>query len=259
MMVSAKHIFRQCMIGIMLFALILLPATNCFADTPETSISYHGDVVIKDEADLLSASEEAELYEIMKASAAYGNVMFLSVNENDYYSTYKLATVYYEDTFGYSDGVIFVIDMDERLLWVSGFGEIQYIITDDYCDTITDNIYSDASAERYFDCSAEAFRQIHSLLNGKNIPQPMKYACNFLLSVIIALLANYFIVMTISKKDRASTSSLRENMIAHCNINNARAQFTHETRVYNPSSSGSSGGGGGGGGGGGSSGGGHSF
>ena len=256
MTVRVKHFIKQILFG-MLLLLTLLPAKNCLADTSESEASGRGRVVIRDEADLLTSSEENSLYEIMQESASFGNVLFLSVDENEYYSTYSLAEHVYEDTFGYSDGVIFVIDMDNRMLWISGFDSIQYIITDSYCDTITDNVYRDASDGDYYACSAEAFRQIHSLLVGKNIPQPMKYTCNFLLSLILALLINYFIIMLISRKQKASTSALRDNMIAHCAINNANAKFTRETKVYNPGSSSS--GGSGGGGGGGSSGGGHSF
>ena len=89
---------------------------------------------------------------------------------------------------------------------------------------------------------------------------PMKYICNFLLSIALALVLNYFVAMFLSSKTKASKKEIRSNMISHFRIMDPKAEFTHETKVYNPStSSGGSSGGGGGGGGGGSSGGGHSF
>ena len=88
----------------------------------------------------------------------------------------------------------------------------------------------------------------------------MKYICNFLLSIALALVLNYFVAMFLSSKTKASKQEIRSNMISHFRIMDPKAEFTHETKVYNPStSSGGSSGGGGGGGGGGSSGGGHRF
>ena len=86
----------------------------------------------------------------------------------------------------------------------------------------------------------------------------MKYVCNFLISVIFALIINYFVVIALSKKKKASLREVSKNIYSRCGIGNTSVQFVKEKRVYNPPSSSSSGGGGGGGGGG-SSGGGHSF
>ena len=244
-----------CFFCLILFLVGMLSAQICLAETSEDT--YLHEIVIRDDAGLLSDSEIAKLTEEMEKAAVYGNVMFLSVNQNDYMSTRNLSESIYEETFGYSDGVIFVIDMDYRMLWISGFGSVRNVITNKYCDTITDNVYTYASDERYFECGREAFSQIAAVLNGKNIPMPMKYICNFLISLLIALLANYFIVMSMSRKRAASDSDFKQNIIYHCNISNTHAQFTHETRTYNPHTSSDSSGGSSGGGG--ASGGGHSF
>lgn len=241
-----------------LFALCIFSSDNCYAADSDNSYYYR--VVISDNADLLTAEEEANLTDIMEEVAAFGNVILLTESDNPYSSARDLSETTYEHTFNsYADGVIFTIDMDTRMLWISGYGELQYIITDNYCDTITDNVYRFASNEEYYNCSAKAFSQIHSLLIGKNIPQPMKYICNFLLSLIIALILNYFAVLRVSKKREPSMSALKQNMLHSCHITDPQSTYLREKRVYSPRSSGGSGGGGGGGGGGGCSGGGHSF
>ena len=248
--------------GFILFSVLLAltPAKLCKAGHMTENVESGYYTLLEDNANLLTAAEEESLLEIMEPSSQYGNVYFLTVNSHNYSSTYSLATASFEESFGYENGVIFIIDMQERMLWITGMDDIQYIITDNYCDTITDNVYTYAGEGDYYTCAKVAFEQIYAVLEGRNIPQPMKYICNFLLSLVLALIINYFVAMGLSKKKAANVSDLRKNMIYHCNIRDPKAEFTHKTKHYNPSSGSSSGSSGGGGGGsGGSSGGGHSF
>lgn len=217
---------------------------------------------LEDGADLLSSSEEQELIKIMEPITAYGNVAFVSIDSNPTYSTERYVESYYEDNFGYSSGTVFIIDMDERYIWIHSNGEIYKTITDAYATTITDNVYSYASAEDYLSCASVAFEQINTLLEGRTIAQPMKYISNALLAIVLALLINYFLVMMLSRSRKASTSQLINGTFYKADIKNPRAEFIKQTKRYSPQSSGSSGGGRSGGGGGGGSrggGGGHRF
>ena len=240
------------------FALFLPTTETVKADLLFNNEGTGYQAKLVDNANLLDTEEENAILDIMMPSTEFGNIYFLTEDYHSYASANSLANATYRDTFGDENGVIFVIDMDTRMLWISGFGKMQYVITDNYCDTITDNVYRYASDEDYFTCAGTALTQINSLLNGKNIPQPMKYVCNFLISVIFALIINYFVVIALSKKKKASLREVSKNIYSRCGIGNTSVQFVKEKRVYNPPSSSSSGGGGGGGGGG-SSGGGHSF
>ena len=215
-----------------------------------------------DMADLLTPSEEEELIEVMLPISAYGNVAFVSIETNPTYSTERYVESYYEENFGYSSGTVFIIDMDERYIWIHSNGEIYKTITDAYATTITDNVYSYASAEDYLSCASVAFEQINTLLEGRTIAQPMKYISNALLAIVLALLINYFLVMMLSRSRKASTSQLINGTFYKADIKNPRAEFIKQTKRYSPQSSGSSGGGRSGGGGGGGSrggGGGHRF
>lgn len=259
---------RKCFLrGSALFAAVFLSGVSVlpvFAADDTLYIEESGEAVIRDEADLLTDAEESDLLDAMMPITQYGNVIFYTTNDNPYDDTYDLSKTIYASHFSpYDDGVIFTINMDDRELWISGFGQCQYMVTDSYCYTITDNIYTYATDGDYYECATQGFEQIYAVLQGKDIPQPMRYTCNFLLAVAIALVINFLIVTSYSKKREPSLSTVKDSMIYHCEIHNPRATFTHERKVYNPpsSSSGSSSGGGGGGGGGGasSSGGGHSF
>ena len=80
------------------------------------------------------------------------------------------------------------------------------------------------------------------------------------ISMLIGLI-NYFVVRMLSRASKASNRQIMGGIFTKVDINNARANFTHQTKRYSPQSSGSSGGSSrsGGGGGGGHSGGGHRF
>lgn len=246
------------------FALFFFLGTTkpCMAaityENPDTAYQ----VSIEDDADLLTDEQEELLSEQMEEITAYGNVAFKSVDTN-YNSTETLAKEHYRDLFGTSSGTLFVIDMDNRNIWIFSDGSIYKTITKSYANTITDNVYTYASRSDYYGCASNAYNQINTLLSGRKIAQPMKYIGNALLALILALLINYFIVRVFSRSRKPSERELLQNIYAQCNVDAPHTDFINQSRVYSPpssSSDGSSGGSSGGGGGGSSGGGGgHSF
>lgn len=217
-------------------------------------------VIIEDDADLLTDTEETSLAEVMKGITAYGNVAFKSISTNSM-SSRNYAENYYRSKFGTASGTVFLVDMDNRNLWIFSDGAIYRVITKGYADTITDNVYTKASAADYYGCAAEAFRQMNKLLEGDKIAQPMKYASNAFLAVIAALLINFGVVTVFAGTRKTTDKELMSKAEKRFAITKPVPTFLHETKVYDPvsdsgGSSGSSGGGGGGSSGGG---GGHSF
>ena len=215
-------------------------------------------MVIEDEADLLSDSEEDALFEKMEELSEYGNVALFTVDYNPCYDTEAYCNELYDDYFGRENGTLFMIDMDNRYIYLLNDGYNKRVITNSYSLTITDNVYEYASDEEYFTCAYEAFDQAATLLRGGRISQPMKYICNALLSLIIGFTITYVIVRTIHKNKAAHQEVVLDSIFAKTTFHNPQAIFINQTRQYSPRSSSSSGGGGGGGGGG-RSGGGHSF
>ena len=199
-------------------------------------------IYLEDEADLLTSSEEQTLMKQMEQITAYGNVAFVSVSSNPEYSTSRYAEKYYEENFGYSSGIVFLIDMEERILWIYSDGQIHRIITTAYANTITDNVYTYASRQEYLSCASKAFEQVYSLLSGHRIAQPMKYISNALLSIVIALIINYFLAMTLSRARKASTSQLLGGTFYKAEIKNPQTQFVKQTKRYSPQNRSSSGG-----------------
>ena len=252
--------------NIVLFFIIICLVSGFSVNINAQSLSVYTnednghEVYIEDDAELLTEHQETKLLENMKDITKYGGVALKTVNKNPEYSTENLARNFYREKFGTLSGVVFVIDMDKRYIYIFSDGEIYKTITRSYAEIITDNVYEYASDEEYYECCEKAFSQILALLEGRKIAQPMKYISNFLIATLLALIINYFIVMAVSKANKPDDEKLLKYMNHSLRVSNMAIEFSHQTRVYSPQES-SSGGGGGGGGGGGSSGGGggHSF
>ncbi len=260
---------------VVLVSIVLTGERSVYADSNnyDTDYSYSDmryvnpetgyEAVIVDDAYLLLESEKSMLLEGMKLITTYGNVMFNSISYNST-STESYIKSLYREKYGSASGTIFVIDMDNRNIWIHSNGAINRTINKSYAETITDNVYTYASDADYYTCALKVYEQEYALLQGRRISQPMKYISNALLAIVIAVVVNYIIVRVYSSKKKASTKSLMDGLFEYRAFNNCNVVFTHQTKTYSPresSSGGSSGGGGGGGssGGGGGSGGGHSF
>ena len=228
----------------------------------ETGYTAH----IFDEADLITSEQELELLEEMKPLTEYGHIAFQTINEN-YTSTSYYAETRYHNLFGTSSGTLFVIDMDNRQIYIFSDGQNYRYVTNSKARIITDNVYRDAKREDYYGCASNTFKQIHTILEGGKIAEPMRHISNYVIALILSFFIGFIIVMSKTSIAPASNYTLLKN----CNINFATGDVkvlkTGTHKVYCPpsdSGSGFSGGGGGfsgGGGGGGSSGGGggHGF
>ena len=221
------------------FILLLTPFSSVWAMECNEDTGYY--IYINDSAELLSSTEETELETFMYPITSYGNVAFISISDNPEYSTKSYAESLYQELFGYSSGVLFLIDMDNRYLWIYSNGEIYKTITTSYANAITDNVYSYASKGDYFQCASKAFEQINTLLEGRIIAQPMKYISNALLSIVLALLINYFLVMTLSRSRKATTSQLLNGTFSKVEVKNTRSDHVRQTKRYSPQNRSSSG------------------
>lgn len=256
---SVKRVFLGLLVGLTACLGAELPV---HAEVIYTNEDTGYQVCMEDDADLLSEEEEQALAEQMQGITVYGNVLFKSIEENAY-STDSFARSYYRESFGTDSGTLFLIDMDNRNIWIRNDGRISRVITDSYSDTITDNCYRYASRGEYYECAAEAFKEIETLLKGQRIAQPMKYICNAFLALIFSLLITLGLARLMSGSSAPSRKELLKAAQHRFRLTDPQAAYTHTTKRYDPpsDSSGSSSGGGGGGGGGSSSGsgGGHSF
>ena len=260
----SKHLKTLiCLLAVVV--LVLSNSSSVMADTSATNNQTDYRLVLEDDADFFTSDEESDLVDLMEDITIYGNVIVATSTSHSYYSSEDYAVAIYENKFGEdSDGVVFVIDRDLNNIYLACEGSAKKIITNSRCDVICDNTYIYATKDYgydYYTCAYNTLEQVYTLLDGGKISQPMKYISNAILSVIIAMLINFIIVMTYARPRKPSARQLLNGTYTNVQVNNPSTRFVNQTRTYSPQSSGSSGGGGhsGGGGGGGHSGGGHSI
>lgn len=257
--------------GIFFLGWLLAGMPVCHGQEPEGGTVYSNPdtgyrVVLEDDAGLLTEEEREELAAVMAKITAYGNVAFKTIDQN-FDSTRTFAGEYYGDEFGRDSGTLFLIDMDNRNIWIHSDGAVYAVITKANAETVTDNVYRYASAADYHGCAMEAFAEIHALLEGERIARPMKYISNALLALILAMLVNFVLVICFTRLRKPGEREVLKSIHRKFQYTKPGATFTYQTKIYDPvsDSGGSSGGGSSGGGSGGSTGGssggggGHSF
>ena len=242
----------------LVMGMLLMMSMSVFAQeekylNPETGYR----VYVSDEASLLEAGEEQALIDKMKEITAYGGAAFVTCSAPG--STSDYARERYRGYFGKDSGMLFMIDMAGRKIWIFSDGDVYRTISRPKANQIADNVYRYAKKGRYGDCALAVFDQAGTLLEGGRIYEGMKHIVNVLLAAIAALMICYLLVSCSSMGARPSRDVILEAGAATLAFTAAAPVFKRQTKKYSPVHT--SGGGGGGGGGGGSSGGGggHSF
>ena len=221
---------------------------------PDTGFTAY----LEDGCDLLSEAEEQSLLLNMRQIAPFCNAAFVTGYGSG--QTIDAALDEYDRIFGLKPGVIFMIDMRYRNLWIYSEGSVYRTITTGYANTITDNVYRYASRGEYYDCGYHAMEQIYTVLAGGKIAQPMKHISNLLLALIMGLLINYALVLFTTRPQRELdyrmipgkaiyTAAAAGAAASHIPAIREASRHLLSTRRVSRSEGGHGGGGGGGGGG----------
>lgn len=220
-------------------------AQEVFADEPTTNYQ----VVIYDDADLLSAEEEIQLYNDMLPLAEYGNVVFTSV-ELEGWQYEKFAEDTYYNLFGNQPGVLLQIDMGNRKLTLSTSARMDKMVGSER-DSIIDNVYKLATNGDYYGCASKCFSQVYDVINGQKIAHQMKYIDNAIFALILALILNFFVVFATTRR-RINKKKVLGEIVITTAITDLYIEHGKVTKRKTPKSSGGGGffGGGGFGGGG---------
>lgn len=217
------------------------------------------EILIEDDANLLTDSQEDELRKDMEPLVKYGNIIFKS-NDSRTTSTAGFVREYYHNRFGTSSGTVFYIDMYHREIYIFSDGYNYSVITKGKALSITDNVYKNASNGDYYKCASEAFSQMFILLSANDtennvlvrliaylkFQEPMKIICNAIFAILISSFFWFIIIFSKyrikGKKDKEIISKSKHFI----EIKNVEAYLSNVRKVYNPrsdsSSSGSSGG-----------------
>lgn len=120
--------------------LFLIPANAMAANTQ-----------LLDQAGLLSEEEGQEIIRQIEAleSATGWDIMAVTTEDADGMDTETYAETWFDNDTEKDDGLIFLIDMDNREFAVRAFGKCRYYITDKRKDKILDAGYEELAEERY--------------------------------------------------------------------------------------------------------------
>ena len=137
-----------------------------------------GDRRVFDEADLLSETEEQVLQQEIETRIGKLSMDIIVVTIDDAYG--KSAMVYADDYydehgFGYGDsygpGILFLLDMDNRELYISTAGQAIAQFTDWEIDQMLDEIYYWASEGSWHDACMEFVEQVDQYADNEEVSQ----------------------------------------------------------------------------------------
>ena len=202
---------------------LVLALVAVFSVFPCTMVQAELVPSIQDDADLLTAAEEAALYEDMLPLCEYGTPLFWTTTRQS--ANYeRLAEQYYYSMLGNGEsGTLFVINMAARQLTIYSDGQIYRVVTNGEAETITDNVFRLARDGKYYECAQSVFQQELKLMQGEQIARPMKIVSNALLALVLALLGVY---LYISRRYEDRPKSGKNGAVVPVTVAGAAAVFT---------------------------------
>ena len=235
---------RRIAFGLILILLVTLHAGTCvLAETREKGIDNRYEMIIDDEADLLIPEEEKMLLNRMQPLTRYGTVVFWTTNRmtggsesmaRDYLSSHVSSNIRFSCT-------VFMINMSTRQLWIECRGAMLDSFGMNNSYTVTGNVAYKATAQRYYDCADEAFRQMNEIMKGGRILSPMRYLCSVLIALALALLLAYRKVRSVMQPS-LRTEDIADAVHTDMWINVVTANLIRETKKAKSSGSSCSGG-----------------
>ena len=162
-------------------------------------------VVIEDDIDLLTPTEERQLLEDMQPLTEYGSVAFWSTRE---YASDEIeqARLKRRSLFDLESAGILVINMEIRKVSIQSYGAMYDVLTSSRANSITNNVRNDLTRGEYYKASQKAYSQMNSLMRGNRIAQPMKHFSNACIALMVGLM------LMLGRVFRSSTTFRKSDM-----------------------------------------------
>lgn len=205
---------------------IMFSMTVLGADTEER---------VFDNADLLSDSEENILRQDIKERSEIleTDIIFVTIDDAEGKSSMEYADDFYDQhSFGYDkehgSGVLVLLDMDNREVWISTSGGAINEISDGDIDNILDNTMDYVTEKEYYMFFSNSLDEIETSMGNV-----FTYLQNPLISGIIALAVSGIIILIMSQSGKTSVTVngrtyMEENSF---DLKNKTDLFTHTTTV----------------------------
>lgn len=132
---------------------------------------------LADQAGLLSETEaeEINLRTAELATITGWEIMVLTTDDAEGKDATSYAESWFDKYTAKDDGIICAIDMDNREIVVSAFGEAMYYITDKRTEQILDAGYEEISQEKYADALQAMLQEVENAYQNENASRNYLY------------------------------------------------------------------------------------
>lgn len=192
------------------------------------------DKYVNDSAKLLSESELSKIEELCaNASGMYGyDIAVLTVQTTNGKSISRFADDYYDNSGYLSDGLVLVIDIGEREVYISTSGNATRAFSDAYLDKMIRNMQTDLTLGDYFDaCSTfvdDAEYGIVKYINKGTSSGDRTVA--IVIAIIIGIIIALIIMMSHVK--RLKTVSMKKNAMSYIRSDSERITQHRDMFLY---------------------------
>lgn len=188
-----------------LILMLLCPLSSKAAYNSETVFDY---------ADLLTESEEDTFRKYSEKFEKYDvSVIFLTTNDTEGKSSKVYSDNFYDNNHFRPDGVLFMIDMDNREIYINTVGKYIDILTELDISQALDSSYIHATHGDYALCFTKMSKSIGSEI--ENYENPILGAMRFSLPTLLIMIfvTIIVIIVLISKHNRANKKTAGEHYV----------------------------------------------
>ena len=124
--------------------------------------------------------------------------------------------------------------MNNRYIYIFSDGFNYKYIDRTKAWVITDNVYTLARDQKYYECASKGISQIYDILTGTRILEPMRYASNIVLSILLAFTFSFIYVLSKSNIKKAPNKQIIDGCNVKFEVSDIEVKQTGTEREYSP-------------------------
>lgn len=191
--------------------------------------------VIIDELGSLSAEEAIELLQAMEPITKYGDAVYKTTVSSGAFDPEKYMDIQYGVTMSGATGVLVLLDAGNNSFKVRCGGKWETMINRKQAESIaTIALNGYRENEQAVTVPQTAFNQVYARLEQARKARPVKYVCNAMLALILAMLINFVLVDKLSRMQKTSDQELLENAAGYCRHGEVMIEYLTRTETYSP-------------------------
>lgn len=191
--------------------------------------------IIMDEMNTLSGEDKAALLQSMEPLTKYGEAVYKTTTSSGTFGAERYLEIQYGASISADSGVLVLLDMGSGTFKVRCGGKMGRTVNnrqaESFASSATNAFARDMQAitpPKY------AFEQVYARLEQARRALPVKYACNAMLALIIAMLINFVLVDRLSQMQKTSEQELMDNVIGYSRHGEVLIEFLTRTETYHP-------------------------